>query len=198
MTTTILFFDTETNGLPTKRNAFPDEVDVWPRMQQLAWAVGDAASVTKSASYIIKPEGWTVDNESPATKVHGITRERAMAEGVPIEDVLEAFRADVGLNEVEKVVAHNVDFDYGVAGAEFIRAGFFNHLDDKPRCCTMKCSTGLCKIPQKNGRGYKWPKLMELHQFLFGRGFEKAHDAAADVVAGIRCYWELKKRGVLL
>lgn len=188
----VLFFDTETTGLPTKRNARPDEVDCWPRMVQLAWAIGDGVD-TDARSYIIKPEGFTIPDV--VAKIHGISQERAMDEGVSIEGVLEEFQGGIGL--VEKLAAHNIDFDYGVAGAEFLRSGFWNHLDDKPRVCTMRCSTGLCKIPQKNGRGYKWPKLMELHQFLFGCGFEHAHDASADVAAGVRCYWELNRRGIL-
>jgi DNA polymerase III subunit epsilon len=120
-----------------------------------------------------------------------------VAEGAPLLGVLEEFRDDINREDMSKIVAHNIDFDYGVAGAEFLRAGFWNHLDDRPRVCTMKCSTGLCKIPQKNGRGYKWPKLEELHRFLFDVGFEGAHDARNDVAAGLRCYRELVRRGVL-
>jgi DNA polymerase III subunit epsilon len=191
--TTVLFYDTETTGLPTKRSARPDEVDCWPRMAQLAWAVGDGTSEPETHNYIVKPDGWVMPDH--VAKIHGITQARALDEGIHIVDILEQFRDD--LASVDTVAAHNQDFDYGVAGAEFLRYNFFNHLDDKPRVCTMRCSTGLCKIPQKNGRGYKWPKLMELHTLLFGVGFENAHGASVDVAAGVRCYWELVKRGVL-
>lgn len=193
--TQVLFFDTETTGLPTKRNATPDEVDVWPRMTQLAWAIGDADSPPEARSCLIKPEGFTIDNTSKAVEITGITHERAMAEGIPLQAALEEFQDRVAQADI--IAAHNLDFDYGVMGSELIRAGYWNVLEEKPRCCTMRCSTGLCKIPQKNGRGYKWPKLMELHQFLFGQGFDNAHDASADVAAGVKCYWELVRRGVL-
>jgi hypothetical protein len=52
-----------------------------------------------------------------------------------------------------------------------------------------------CALPRKNG-GYKPPKLIELHEILFGESFVGAHDAAADVRACARCFFELKKRGV--
>jgi DNA polymerase III subunit epsilon len=188
----ILFYDTETTGLPTRRGASPEDVNVWPRMVQLAWALGDGAPA-KLVSHIIKPEGFVIPDE--VARIHGISQERAMDEGVPLLDAVEEFRGD--LATVESVAAHNLDFDYGVLGAELIRLGFWNDLEPKRRVCTMRCSTGLCRIPQKNGRGFKWPKLMELHQFLFGEGFEGAHDARNDVAAGLRCYFELQRRGVL-
>jgi DNA polymerase-3 subunit epsilon len=37
----------------------------------------------------------------------------------------------------------------------------------------------------------------ELHYKLFRSGFEEAHNAAADVRAMVKCFWELKKRGIL-
>ena len=54
----------------------------------------------------------------------------------------------------------------------------------------MLNTTKLCKIPGKYG--YKWPTLSELHMFLFGNGFEGAHDALNDVLACAACYFELK------
>ena len=52
----------------------------------------------------------------------------------------------------------------------------------------------ICRIPGQYG--YKWPSLSELHQTLFGTGFEEAHDAGADVAACADCFLELKRRGV--
>jgi len=194
MTQTVLFFDTETTGLPKSHKAPVEELDNWPRMVQLAWATCSSDDTeAEIRNYIIKPDGYAIPDV--VARIHGITTERAMAEGVPLEGVLETFRDAIGAADV--LVAHNMTFDEKIVGAEFLRAKFFNHLEDRPRLCTMRCSTGLCRIPQKNGRGFKWPKLAELHQFLFGCGFDGAHDARNDVSAGVRCYWELRKRGVL-
>jgi DNA polymerase III epsilon subunit-like protein len=39
--------------------------------------------------------------------------------------------------------------------------------------------------------GGKYPKLKELHQFLFGEDFSNAHDAMADIEATKRCFLKL-------
>jgi hypothetical protein len=41
--------------------------------------------------------------------------------------------------------------------------------------------------------GYKFPKLSELHYKLFRTGFEEAHNAAVDIQATTKCFWELKR-----
>jgi DNA polymerase-3 subunit epsilon len=63
------------------------------------------------------------------------------------------------------------------------------------KICTMMKSTSFCKLPAK--RGYKWPKLDELHQTLFGCDFEGAHDAGSDVLATVKCFFELVRLGVI-
>jgi len=45
--------------------------------------------------------------------------------------------------------------------------------------------------------GNKPPKLVELHQHLFGEGFSNAHRALDDAKATMNCYLALKERGVL-
>ena len=40
-------------------------------------------------------------------------------------------------------------------------------------------------------------KLMELYRILFNEEFTGAHDAMADVTATMKCFFELKKRGVM-
>ena len=62
----------------------------------------------------------------------------------------------------------------------------------------MKCSADFCAIPSNSPYGgYKWPKLEELYRKLFGYTFDGAHDALADVEATRKCYFELKKKGIL-
>lgn len=187
-----LFFDTETTGLPKDWRAPLTALDNWPRLVQLAWLVSDENGKEISGdNLIIKPEGFIIPAE--ASNVHGITTERAIRDGISLESALEGFRDALASTKV--TVAHNISFDEKIMGAEFLRKNMESKLFDNPKICTMHKSTNFCKID--NGRGYKWPKLMELYVILFNEEFDGAHDALADVKACARCFFELKNRGVI-
>jgi DNA polymerase III epsilon subunit-like protein len=187
-----LFFDTETTGLPRNWKAPVTDTANWPRMIQLAYYLADAeGNKLAEASVIIKPEGFTIPEE--ASRIHGITTERALKEGVPLLPVLNDFQAAIG--RAQYLIAHNMSFDEKIVGAEFLRNGLPNPLPVKNRICTMNSSTDFCAIP--GPYGYKWPKLIELHTKLFKTGFDSAHNAAADVAAMVKCFWELKRLGVI-
>jgi hypothetical protein len=59
----------------------------------------------------------------------------------------------------------------------------------------MISTVDLCKID--GPYGYKWPKLEELHRFLFKHDFDGAHDALADIQATAKCFWELANRNII-
>lgn len=188
-----LFFDTETTGLPRRWNAPVTDVDNWPRLVQLAWMVCDRdGEIVAKADCLVQPQGFTIPPE--VSRIHGITTRMAMEKGRPLKEVMEEF-AD-RIDGVSALVGHNISFDECIVGAEFERLRMMTSLFLKPKYCTMKSSVDYCKLPGKNG--FKSPKLAELHEILFGKGFENAHNALADVEATARCFWELKKRGVVL
>jgi DNA polymerase-3 subunit epsilon len=188
----ITVFDTETTGLPKKYNAPVSELENWPRLVQLAWAVyDDNANLLIEQNFIVKPVGFTIPVE--ASNVHGITTEKAEKEGILLEEVLNIFSGT--LNDTDILVAHNIMFDEKIVGAEFIRKNISNNLDKLQKVCTKEASTDYCKLP--GNYGYKWPNLTELHNKLFNTGFEGAHDALTDVRACARCFYELKRLGVL-
>lgn len=186
-----LIVDTETAGLPKNWKAPITDSDNWPRMVQLAWAMyDDQGQLIESVSYIIRPEGFTIP--ASAAAVHGITTELALAEGIELSAVLKAF-VDC-LNRSQLIVAHNIDFDAKIIGAELYRLNSPAQLSSKPQLCTMQVSTDFCQIPGRYG--YKWPTLTELHDVLFATGFEGAHDAMNDVNACAKCFFALKDKGV--
>ena len=187
-----LFFDTETTGLPPHWSAPVTYLDNWPRMVQLAFLYCDHNGKNISAGdYIIKPEGFLIP--SSASRIHGISTGRANAEGQSLQMVLQLFQELV--MEARVLVAHNISFDEKIVGSELIRAGMQNLLPSKKKICTMECSTDFCAL--KGPYGNKWPKLSELYKILFGTEFDDMHNAANDVQATAKCFWELKRKGVI-
>lgn len=189
---TYLFFDTETTGLPLSWRAAVSDVDNWPRLVQLAFLYHDAeGNELMAGNYIIKPEGFTIP--ASASAIHGISNERANAEGIALQEILRKFQQLA--HEADFLVAHNMSFDEKIIGSELIRAGISNFIPAKKRICTMQRATDFCRI--EGPYGYKWPKLTELYFRLFGNGFVEKHDAAVDIEATAKCFWELKRRGII-
>jgi DNA polymerase III epsilon subunit-like protein len=161
-------------------------------MVQLAWLLCDeAGNELAHASRIIRPEGFYIPPE--ASRVHGITTERALAEGIALAEAV-----DEALPRIEQAacaVAHNISFDEKILGAECLRLGRPFPFEKKPLRCTMKESTDFCAIPGLYG--FKYPNLTELHRKLFKKSFDGAHDALADVRACKAAYFELRTLGVM-
>lgn len=187
-----LFFDTETTGLPKNKYAPLSDLHNWPRLVQIAWLLADEeANEVESTEYIAKPDGFTIPRE--ATKIHGITTEMALQNGVDLNSILTAIVSSI--RSATFLVAHNIQFDGNILGAEFLRAGRPNFLESKEQKCTMKASTNYCHLP--GPYGYKWPTLQELHMKLFGQSYKGAHQALVDVRACAACYFELKRLHVM-
>ena len=85
-----LIFDTETTGLPQNWKAPLTNFDNWPSLVQLAWQVHDIeGKLMEAKNYIVKPEGFDIPYN--ASKIHGISTQRAEKEGMPLVEVLEIF-----------------------------------------------------------------------------------------------------------
>ncbi|HNP18707.1 MAG TPA: DNA polymerase III subunit alpha [Fulvivirga sp.] len=186
-----IIFDTETTGLPHSYSAPITDTENWPRLVQLAWQLHDGTGkLVNHESYIVKPEGFTIPFNSE--KIHGISTKRALEEGLALTEVLNKFKID--LHKADVVVGHNVDFDNRIIGAELVRIGEEvegNALVDFTQIDTSLVSKEFCQLTGGMGGGLKSPKLIELHEKLFGVGFEDAHDAAYDVAATAKCFFGL-------
>lgn len=189
----ILVFDTETNGKPINYKAAKNDTSNWPRVVQLAWAVfTHEGALVRGRQQIIKPDGWSIPDEVVA--IHGISEQKANADGVPMLIAIRDFVADY--ESCDTLVAHNIGFDYPVLGCEMIRYQIRPKNKIERHVCTMNASTDFCKLPGGYGK-YKWPKLMEVHQLLFKEGFDGAHDAMNDVLACGRVFFELRRLGII-
>lgn len=195
----LLFFDTETTGLPKNFNLnFYEKSTNWPHLVQLSWIMTDSRGRALSTNdFIIKPDGFVIPGRS--TEIHGISHDYAMKHGCSLEMVLTKFMNDVEL--VDSVIAHNIDFDLNVVCSELYRMKkrkLYKELWGKDSHCTMVESTEFCELEGRGDMyGYKYPKLQELHEKLFGKKFGNAHNALADVKATVKCFFELKKRKII-
>ena len=181
-----LFFYTKTTGVPFAHT------QNWPRLVQLAWILTDGEGYPLSQdNEIVKPEGFVIPAD--AARVHGITTEKAMQMGKPLREVIDLFLQDAG--KAQCIVGHNISFDQKVVGAELCRLGIPDTISTAKSLCTMHAGTDYCKIP--GYYGYKWPKLQELYNKLFCYDFEDAHDAMADITATKKCFFEMRKRGLI-
>lgn len=199
----ILFYDTETTGLPDFKA--PSGAPHQPHIVQLAALLVDPDSRQTIASMdvIIRPAGWTIPGEVAA--VHGITTERAEAFGVPEKLAVEIF---MELWFHRPRVAHNEQFD-----ARIIRIALMRHQNRvveewaKPMPdvwkeggaeCTARLATPICAIPPTDrmravGRfHHKTPNLGEAYRHFTGRALENAHSAMADVQACRDVYFAIQ------
>jgi len=114
MTTTkntlqVMILDTETNGLP---KTWGDYSDI--NMLELGWVVCDIdLNVVKEGNYLVK---GNFDVPEIITKLTGITKEKTDLEGKPLDYVLKEFHED--LKKCEFIVAHNLQFDFGMMKKE--------------------------------------------------------------------------------
>ncbi|MBT4112996.1 MAG: DNA polymerase III subunit alpha [Flavobacteriaceae bacterium] len=184
-----LIFDTETTGLPKNWKAPITDVDNWPRCVQIAWQLlDDMGELIEDQNYLIRPDNFEIPYESQ--KIHGISTELALEDGEPLDEVLEKF--NLSLEKASFVIGHNIDFDANVIGCEFYRKKIESCLSSTKSLDTCTEDTALlCKLPGGRGGKYKFPTLVELHEFLFDASFKQAHNATADVEATARCFLEL-------
>ena len=201
---TIVLFDTDTTGLP---EAPIRRGEKSPELVQLAWCVLDSQlrEIKRCNRFI---SGVTIPSE--ATAIHGITTEELKKKGEAARDVLLDFLGDWDGDTL--LVAHNLAFDLKVLGEALKRAGCTQGQIRKVSChaaqysyCTMLETCDLCKLPHlehTNARSiphqepYKYPRLEELHSFLFGNDpTGETHDAVQDLDTCIRCFYQLIKSG---
>lgn len=187
-----MFYDTETTGLPVWNE--PSEGENQPHLVQLAAIfLGADGRVEREIDVIIKPDGWIIPDE--VAEIHGITTERALAEGIPEAEALamlmEGWSPDVTR------VGHNQSFDERI-----IRIAIKRYMDDEAaeawkggkKDCTGMLSKPICEMLPKNRWGFKMPKLSEAYEYFTGKPLKNAHSAMADTRACMDVYLAIIER----
>ena len=196
----ILFFDTETTGLPPKYSNLSADYDSYPYLVQVAWLVQDEHQYKLfEGNHIIRPVGYTIPSESVA--IHKITNECAEKAGVSIKYVIKHLISDI--QSADLIVGHNLDFDLDMIRANILKlkvdlSKIDKIINEKNKLCTMKATTNFCNLPSAYGDKPKFPKLEELHKILFNEEMLNAHDAWVDVAFTAKCYYELIKRKCII
>ena len=187
---TYLFFDTETTGLYDNRVPFNHKDQ--PHICQIAAVeIDDDRRTVTEINFLIRPDGWAIPEVASA--IHGITQTSAERYGIKIEGAMAILRRLISRSE--RVVAHNLEFDAWMVLRECDAAPWAD-LTGKG-FCTMAHATDVVKCPPtdrmlKSGMsGFKRPSLAETYRHFFGRDFEGAHDAMADVRACRDVYFGL-------
>lgn len=188
-----LIFDTETTGLPIRDDAPLSDFENWPRAVQIAWQLHDEkGELIEAKDFVIQPDGFDIPFN--AAKVHGITTAVAEEYGVPLAEAMAEFSEAVKKSKF--LVGHNLQFDNNVLGCEYLRLEQENILEGRPVLDTGEETREYCQLPGGRGGKFKMPRLEELHEKLFGHKFAEAHNAAADVEATTRCFFEAVRLGI--
>lgn len=190
-----LVFDTETTGLPEKRDASIFETDQWPYIVQLSFLLYDVTNhhLLELEDLIINCD---IDVPEEASKIHGITTTMCRTRGININTALDVF--DNALKKADVVVGHNISFDKRLYMVETIRRNrtqyFTKNKIRKQEFCTMKHGKDLCKIEKTSQSGekyYKYPTLSELYLYLFKKKPQGVHNSLNDILACFRCYYKM-------
>ncbi len=181
-------FDLETTGLPSVRNTNYKNLEAYDsaRIVSVAWRLlnTETNDELNNEYYIIKPDNFSIPEES--TKIHGITSEQALCEGVSLYSVIDKMRIDI--NKCDVIVAHNIMFDINVLRSELYRMKRYNLISmtfQKRIFCTMIQSI-------KKGIVKKFSTLTKIYSLLFcDEDVCNAHNAYYDVLYCSKIYKKL-------
>ncbi len=198
MTKLIMAYDTETTGLwDFKGDIFGSNQ---PNLVQLGYKVWDSKkNVIFEAGHLVDTTQHSSWNgiEEGAYNAHHITEENVRLYGMRPQIAMMQWQE--WCERCSLFIAHNDAFDTKVMQCFAKRTGFNPDVfSTGSKFCTMQSLTNVCKVPNPNGRGgFKWPQLIEAYTFAFGRAFEDAHNALADVNACGDLFWWMHEKGLV-
>lgn len=192
----ILYFDTETTGVPGKGLSWETDFDEFPRIVQLGWIYRG-----REHSLIIYPDNWEVPEQAEA--VHGICTEKAIRLGVSFDEAAKLFIADC--RAAKMLCGHNIYFDTSIVKAQILYSLGRDWYDAErvedalykgKRIDTMRPAMKWVDARTQDGR-LKFPSLAELYSRCFPGESFPAHDALEDVRACQRCLPVLVEQGLV-
>jgi DNA polymerase III alpha subunit (gram-positive type) len=174
--------DTETTGLIHNRSIALDRL---PEVIEFFSCNVDLATgkIGKKYETLIKPRNFPM-SEKTIRETRTQLSNDILQDAFPFEKAAPAIKKII--EDAPVVIAHNVAFDKEMLDVEFERIGQ-----------KLKWPRVICTIEQTlHIKGYRL-NLTNLHVELFGKKFDSAHRAKADVLALTKCCVELYKRKLL-
>lgn len=187
----ILFLDLETTGIPWRKDkTMPGKYDDYTnntryessRIVQLAYFYCENFSkefdfdIDDIMSIIRKPNDFNMISEE-VVKIHGITYERAMNEGIEIKDIFGGNFGECFMN-CDYFVAYNAYFDFSILANEIHRMNDDNMYD---KILDLKDNNVFCMCDfgkQYTGRS---KRQIDLYKDLYQKDPQQHHDAKNDV-----------------
>jgi DNA polymerase-3 subunit epsilon len=163
---TLAVFDTETTGI--------DVEDARIVTASLA-VIDDTGAVLERSDWLADPG---IEIPAPASAVHGISTERARAEGRPAAEVTAELLAAVAAIVARGIplVAYNAPYDLTILNREAVRHGL-----------TPLASYGVVIDPlvidKEVDRYRRGKRTLEVSSIHYGVTLSDAHDAGADAIA---------------
>lgn len=184
----ILFIDTETSDKPREWKAPTAQVDKWPYLLQVSWAVYEfTGKFVIKRNFYINPGEIIIHKDS--LQLHGISLDFLKNNGIQRKEVLQQLS-----NDLEKfspfIVGHFLKFDLKMLEVGFNRIGIDQDLLPFTKFCTMQHTRHFLKDTST-----RYLRLNELYQKLFSKELANQHDATVDVDATKDCFFELLKQG---
>ena len=92
-------------------NAPISDTDNWPRCIQIAWQLhGPLGELLDQSDFLVQADGFDIPFD--AEKIHGISADLSIEQGVPIQDMMNRFESV--LAKADFVVGQNVAFDVNI------------------------------------------------------------------------------------
>ena len=177
--TLLIAYDTETTGIPDWK--IPSDSPSQPHLVQIGAVLydSDERRIVETLNVIIKPDGWEIPEE--VANIHGITTERAMAEGIRETEAVDRLLA---LCRGKTRIAYNRTFDQRIIRIALKRYGYGSEImeawaDKTDHVCSM--------FMAKQQLGYQ-PKLVDALKKLTGKDPRQSHDALSDAQAALDVY----------
>jgi len=154
--------DTEGSGIFDYKK--PADAPGQPRMAALGLIlVNEVLEIEAEHGFLIRPDGWTFDDNSDAAKLNGLTHRLLMEEGVDVREALRLYGDAIDHRRI--VAGFNVLHDVKQLRAELRHVGYPDRFMQTRTICAMQGCRRIVDARTADGKK-KAPKLEEAVKYF--------------------------------